>query len=159
MKVSIAKIHTFFSLNQADRLVLLQAMLFLPVLQACVRCLPLTAIIKVFKLQQVALLPHESTADETTAPIDPHIRRIQWALYVLMHSLPFLAGKCFSQALFARSILKKNQISTILFLGAKNYATPNAIQKMQAHAWLSAGPIVVTGWQEKDRFIPVAAFL
>ena len=54
-----------------------------------------------------------------------------------------------------RWMLKRRGIDSVLHLGVESRA---ATKKFSAHAWLEAGSVVITGWQEMDSYTVVARF-
>ncbi len=58
-------------------------------------------------------------------------------------------SKCLVQAISCKKMLKKNGIETTLYLGV--YKNPET-KKLEAHAWLKMGDIVLTGRHGMEKF-------
>ena len=63
-------------------------------------------------------------------------------------------SKCLVRAILTQHLLSKRNISSTLYLGVSK----NENGKMQAHAWLRCGPVVIMGGENKNDFIEVAKF-
>ena len=61
---------------------------------------------------------------------------------------------CFAKAIAAKAILKREGISSTLYIGVGK----SNEGKLTAHAWLRCGGLIVTGKEELVRFTPVAFF-
>lgn len=83
----------------------------------------------------------------------------------LMHSVsknvPW-ESKCLTDALCVKWLLNRYRIPAVFYLGAKidnsTEDTGSSKNSMQAHAWVSVGPYVVTGAPEHLDFQVVATF-
>ncbi|MCI5163297.1 MAG: lasso peptide biosynthesis B2 protein [Candidatus Electrothrix sp. AX5] len=92
---------------------------------------------------------------------DPHlsdeqavlVRRVRWAVIRTSSLLPWVST-CFTQAIAAKLILRRQQIESTLYLGA----ALNRAVGMKAHAWLRCGPLFVTGGAVRNSFQTVAVF-
>ena len=60
---------------------------------------------------------------------------------------------CFTRAMTATMMLRRRGIPSTLFLGVLTSG-----KDVQAHAWVQAGDLMVTGGVEHERFTPVAWF-
>jgi len=82
-------------------------------------------------------------------------RAIGWAVAAAArHGL--VGGVCLPQAIAARQMLKARGIASVLYLGA---AKSDAISRTEAHAWLRAARIEVTGYPVARTFKPVGCFV
>lgn len=80
------------------------------------------------------------------------IKRIAWSVNIVSKYVPW-ESKCFVQALTAQRLLKRRKIDNTLYLGLNTHSN-----KMEAHAWLRCGQILVTGGNNKNGFTQVAKF-
>jgi hypothetical protein len=64
-------------------------------------------------------------------------------------------SRCLVQAMAAMVLLSRKHIPYTLYLGV----TVNEVEGMQAHAWVSAGPVYVTGYDGFRYFTMVSAFI
>jgi len=64
------------------------------------------------------------------------------------------SSNCFAQALLASMWCRARGVPATMFLGLERAGTG----QLQAHAWLCAGRITVTGGLAFERYVPVACF-
>lgn len=62
--------------------------------------------------------------------------------------------KCFEEAIAAKKVMEKQKIQTTLYLGVDK----NKENNLEAHAWLKAGDMVITGKQGYDKFTVVGFY-
>jgi len=140
-------------LSGCERHLLLLALALLPLAQTVVRILPLPRLMALVGLQTVAPDYQPACSPENLAAI-ASARKI---FRIIERKFFFWPGKCFAQALVARFFLRRQGVSCLLVLGARQFEdTPR--QSLQAHAWLKAGGQIVTGGNGRD-YIPVAFFV
>jgi len=82
------------------------------------------------------------------------VRHVGWAVTRAARYVPFRAV-CLPQAIAAFAILKSHGIVSIMRFGVRK--RPG--ERLEAHAWLDAGGIEVTGYPVADGFVEVARFL
>ena len=80
-------------------------------------------------------------------------KRVEKAVRRVQKYFPWKV-KCFSAALTAKTLLKKNNIQSTIYLGVKRSSN----DKMMAHAWLRCGNIIVTGKEEMNNFTTLVFF-
>jgi len=140
-------------LSGYERRFLLLALALMPLAQVVVKILPLPRLMALFSLQTVASDYQPACSPENLAAI-ASARKV---FRVIERKFFFWPGKCFAQALVARFFLRRQGVSCLLVLGARQFEdTPG--QALQAHAWLKAGGQIVTGGDGRD-YIPVAFFV
>jgi hypothetical protein len=103
------------------------------------------------------LAPHGRAA--TPAPPAPQaeadmIFAIRWAVGAVAPWLPFRT-LCLQQAIAARAMLERRGIGSVLHLGVRD-PTGTALE---AHAWLDAGGLNVTGYPVDPALTEVARFV
>jgi len=81
------------------------------------------------------------------------VKKVERAMRRVQKYFPWKV-KCFSAALTAKTILKKNNIQSTIYLGVKRSSN----DKMMAHAWLRCGNIIVTGKEEMNNFTTLVFF-
>jgi Transglutaminase-like superfamily len=91
----------------------------------------------------------ESAAAEALLATD-----IGWAVTRAARYVPFKAV-CLPQALAARAMLKRRGVASVMHFGAAK----GEDRPLDAHAWLDAAGIEVTGYPVAKRFAEVACFL
>ena len=152
---------SFFRLERTEKILILQALLILPILQCCVSLLSLERVIKLFQLRQITLPEKQQMkhlVDDAQPGIEPLILSLRKIVRIINTHLGWWPGKCLAQALFARSVLKQKNCLPTLILGAR-HVHKDRQQKMMAHAWLIINHVTVAGEQDEHEFIPVVAFL
>jgi hypothetical protein len=65
---------------------------------------------------------------------------------------------CFVQALTATILLRLRRLPYIMHFGLAKSQQPEAINPLQAHAWVTAGPIAVTGGCSLPQFTVVGTY-
>ena len=93
-----------------------------------------------------------------SAPLAPDVaaavRDVRWAIRLVAPRVPFRAV-CLQQAIAARAMLARRGVRSVMHLGVRH----PVIDKMEAHAWLEAGEIRVTGYPLDPAMIEVARFI
>lgn len=92
------------------------------------------------------------------APFDPQaaetIRAVRWAIAAAAPRMPFRAA-CLQQAIAARALLRRRAIGSVLRLGVGD---PSGTL-LEAHAWLEAGTLEVTGYPIDPALAEVGCFV
>lgn len=79
---------------------------------------------------------------------------IGWAVTRAARHVPFKAV-CLPQAMAARLMLRRRGVDSVMHFGARvGYAKP-----IDAHAWLDAAGVQVTGYPVADAFTEIACFV
>ncbi len=78
-------------------------------------------------------------------------RKIGWAVTIAARNVPFKAV-CLPQAMAAHHMLRKRGIFSIMHFGT----APGTALSLDAHAWLNAGEIEVTGYPVAPEFTEIA---
>ena len=78
-------------------------------------------------------------------------RKIGWAVTVAARNVPFKAV-CLPQAMTAHQMLRKRGIFSVMHFGT----APGTALSLEAHAWLNAGEIEVTGYPVGPEFTEIA---
>jgi hypothetical protein len=82
------------------------------------------------------------------------VQDIGWAVTRAARYVPFKAV-CLPQALAAKMMLRRRKVPGALYLGAARQATGG----LEAHAWVWAAGVEVTGYPEAHSFTPVTCFV
>ncbi len=94
----------------------------------------------------------ETPAEETAEHL-AEARRIAWAVQTASCYTPWKSN-CFPQAIAAKTLLRRKDIPSTLYLGAAFKART----ELEAHAWLRCGPLYVTGGAGHRQFGTVGIF-
>ena len=78
-------------------------------------------------------------------------RKIGWAVTCAARYVPFKAV-CLPQAMAAHEMLKKRGIFSVMHFGT----APGTALSLEAHAWLNAGTVEVTGYPVGPEFTEIA---
>jgi hypothetical protein len=101
--------------------------------------------------------PNDPRAGRTQpAAVDGQVRLaedIGWAVTRAARYLPFKAV-CLPQAMAARVILNRRGVASVMHFGAAK-----GPDKLDAHAWLDAAGVEVTGYPVAKNFAEVACFI
>lgn len=97
--------------------------------------------------------PDAADSDQVT-----QAQEIGHMVSIVARATPFRAV-CLQQAIAVRRMLSRRGIPAKVYLGLSTDAAQNSVQDSRdAHAWVQAGPSVVAGDQDLNRFAVVATF-
>ena len=137
----------FARLSWSERLLLVEASLWLGLARLAIRVFPFPWIAR-------QLGKHMAESPETnTLTHAKHLQRISWAVVTMSHYLPWEC-KCLVKAMAGKKMLQRRGIASTLYLGVAKEGE-NALA---AHAWLRSGSRILTGRRSKDRFTVVSTF-
>jgi Transglutaminase-like superfamily len=138
--------YRFFSLPAEDRRLLAEAALWLLLSRAAVAVLPFKT------LARLMGRPVASASLEADPATVRAARRVAWAIQAAAFRIPIRLN-CLPRSLGAKVMLRLRGVPSVLHLGARLEE-----RGMQAHAWLMAGGMAVTGGEEAGAFRKIAAF-
>ncbi len=142
----MSRLRKFLDLAPGERLSLLEAVLWLAVARLALLLLP-------FRWIAVTLGRHMAQSPQEAAAPTEVLQRISWAVAAASRHLPWDCA-CLAQALAAKGMLKCRGVASTLYLGlAKAEAS-----RLQAHAWLRCGKLVLTGAQGLEEYTVIATF-
>ena len=136
------KLASFLLLSGTDRLLVCEAIVALGLARAVLLLVPFRVLAKWL-----------TRAPETDRRDDALIRRVRRAVTVAAKNVPWSAV-CLPQAMAAKAMLARRGHGSALHLGA----TIEVGGKIGAHAWLTAGDIVVVGAAGMPGMSPLARF-
>ena len=143
---AIFPIGKFFRLPPQDRLLLLEATVWMVVAGAAVALLPFR---RLGLLAGRPLRRPEPTHQSRTIMIT----RVRWAIVTATRRLPWQAF-CFQQGLAAQLMLRRRGIPSVLYYGAG----PNDQSGLSAHVWVRDGDVDVIGGEIAHRFAVLTTF-
>jgi len=101
------------------------------------------------------MAPHQAAGKASAAPPSAQdravARKIGWAVTSAARHAPFKAV-CLPQAMAAHAMLRKRGIFSVMHFGT----APGTALSLEAHAWLNAGEIEVTGYPVGAEFTEIA---
>jgi hypothetical protein len=136
----------FWRLARQDRVLVLEAILWLAVAGIAIAVLP---------FRQIASL----TARPVRAPKPPDhvrstkVRRVRWAIITAARRVPWRA-KCFQKGFAAQVMLRRRGIPSVLYYGAAQ----DEKNGLHTHVWLRDGKVDVVGGEFACRFATLATF-
>jgi Transglutaminase-like superfamily len=101
--------------------------------------------------------PSDPRALRAKVPVDaeaPLAADVSWAVTRAARYLPFKAV-CLPQAMAARVMLKRRGVASVMHFGAAK----GGQQALDAHAWLDAAGVEVTGYPVARHFAEIACFV
>jgi len=102
--------------------------------------------------------PQDPRAAQATANASPEhallAREIGWAVTRAARHVPFRAV-CLPQAMAARVMLRRRGVASVMRFGAGR----GEEKPLDAHAWLDAAGVEVTGYPVASRFAEIACFV
>jgi len=132
----------------ADHLLVAQVLVLLGVFRLMIIALSFS------RLEQLLGERFRESPDEIPAAEQAQVRRVRWAIRAVSSHTPWNSN-CFPQALTARLLLRRRNISSTVYLGAR-FSEENS--ELKAHAWLRSGSIYVTGGDGSKNHGAIAAF-
>lgn len=141
------KIKTFFKIKNKDKLAFIKAFIYMGYFRAFILFVPFNKLRK--RMGKVKV----ESADEVDDESYRKAVRIARIVGIVSHHTPW-ESKCLVQALTAQKMLKKQGVSTTLYLGVKK----DKNNRMLAHAWTRCGNYFVTGGVNKQGYAVVAKF-
>ena len=106
--------------------------------------------------------PFDETAKKLSLPLrtshtpaeqERLVRQVRAALGAIRRRIPW-QPTCLVRAVAVHQVLVRRKVASSLVLSV----TPASGKTVDAHAWLEAGGLVVTGQGEKARYVPIYTF-
>lgn len=145
----MSKVKSFFRLSVSDRLLVAESFVLLGLARAAVIVVPFRWLASVLGHKKNAV----SVESEPEILPTPKMRRIAWAVkYVGRHTL--WQSNCLAQAVAGRLMLKRRRISSTIYFGM----IKDSDGEITAHAWLKSGKLILTGGDDLEGYVIVAAF-
>ncbi len=85
---------------------------------------------------------------------DELLRRVRWAIGAVSRRAPWRC-KCLEQGIAAKMMLRARRIPNTLYMGV---ARREGAAAVEAHAWLRAGTMIVTGGEGHEQFTVVSSY-
>jgi hypothetical protein len=136
------KLRTFIGMSGADRWLVCEAIVMLGIARFIVITVPFRVM-----AQWLSRAPHTSSCDEAL------MLRVRQAVTTAARNVPWNAV-CLPQAIAAKAMLARRGCGSAFHFGA----TFDAQGTLIAHAWLTAGGIVVVGASGIPGMSPLARF-
>jgi hypothetical protein len=142
------RLAKFARLPGPDRLLFLEAALWLGIARLAIRLVP-------FRRIAPFLGKHMTESPQRIAPAHRRFaERISWAIKTARRHMPW-EGRCLVQAMAAKGMLKLRGFQSTIYLGL---AKEGEVENLKAHAWLRTGDMIVVGTRGNDRFTVVSTF-
>lgn len=135
------------ALTWHDRLLLLEASLWLGLARAAVLSFPFRWLVRGLRQQ------HGMTPETEDAAIQHRCQQIAWAIRVVSSRTPW-DSNCLAQALAGKIMLRRRGIVSTLYLGVAKGERGT----LDAHAWLRSGTFILTGGGNLSRYAVTATF-
>jgi hypothetical protein len=133
-------------LSWQDRLLLLEAILWLAISGLAIALLPFRYV------GFLAARPLRGTELAPEARLDT-VKRVRWVIVSTAAWAPWRA-RCFQQGLAAQLMLRRRGIPAILYYGA----VQDDKNGLHAHVWVRDGDVDIIGGEIADRFTTLATF-
>lgn len=144
----MSAISKFLALSWRDRLLLVEALLYLGGARLALLTIP---------FRQIApRLGQQLPADDALpwrAPVSPTARRIGWAVETMSRHTPWESA-CLAQAMAGKFMLRRRGEASWLFLGTRKDEAGN----LAAHAWLRSGNEILLGAGGHETFTALTSF-
>ncbi|MDB5361025.1 MAG: hypothetical protein JWO51_2322 [Rhodospirillales bacterium] len=151
----VSKFLRLGRIGRRQRGLLFEAALWLALARASVLVVPFRHLAR--RIGHVAAPIDGMAAGPSASPSPTEIelvRDIGWAVTRAARYVPFKAV-CLPQALAAKMMLRRRNLPGVLYFGAARQATGG----LEAHAWVMAAGIEVTGYPEAHSFTPITCFV
>jgi hypothetical protein len=143
---AISLLARFCRLPWHDRVVLLEATLWLAVARLTIAVLPFRYI--------GCLAAHPVRGPKPTEQMRlEEVGRVRWAIIACARRVPW-RSLCFQQGLAAQFMLRRRSVPSVLYYGA----ALDDRQGVSAHVWVRDGDINVIGGEMASRFALLATF-
>ena len=146
------KLWRFINIGPKRQLLLIEAVISLAVARAALMFVPFPRLAR-----RMGRFVPPADAKATTVILPEHVsaaREVRWAVFHATHHVPFKAV-CLPRAMAARVMLNRRSVPSVLHFGA----TKGTEKPLNAHAWLDAAGVEVTGYPLGQEFIEVACFI
>ena len=143
---TIAVVRKFLQLSFRDRLLLLEAALWLALARFAIAVLPFR---HVGNLAAWPIRSQEPMQQTRTAAV----KRIRWAIIACARRVPWRA-MCFEQGLAAQFMLRRRGVPSVLYYGA----APDDQDGLSAHVWVRDGDVDIVGGEIASQFAVLATF-
>lgn len=145
MSSALTLIRKFALLLPTDRLLLLQAVFWLLISRWITATLP---------FRTIGWLATVTALRSISIPACPtEAKRIRWALITCARHVWWRA-QCFEQGLAAHFMLRRRQVSSVLYYGV----APDDLNGLAAHVWVCADGLDIIGGESASRFAVLATF-
>lgn len=145
---SASAARRLLQLSWPDRLLFAEALLSLAVARLAVVVLP-------FRVLARHLGTHMGESPRADDPAAEAPRRVAWAVAAASRRVPW-RSMCLEQGLAAKAMLRRRGIPNTLYLGVARALDP--ADSVDAHAWVRAGTLHVTGGRDQSRYAVVSTF-
>ena len=142
----------YLRLPMRDRMLLLEAVMRLAMARLSLIFVPFSVLASRLGAVERAD-PDSSVAPPLPLQQQEAVRKIGWAVTRAARYIPFRAV-CLPQAIAAKAMLRRRGIASVMHFGVAKTR-----EKMDAHAWLDAGRIEVTGYPVEASYVEVARFV
>ena len=146
MLPAIALMRKFWRLARHDRLLVLEATVWLAVAGFAIAILPFR------NVGRLATRPVRRPGLPQQARLT-EVRRIRWAIAASATRVPWRA-MCFQQGLAAQFMLRRRGVPSVLYYGV----APDDERGLSAHVWVCDGNVDVIGCEIASRFAVLATF-
>jgi hypothetical protein len=150
-----SRLRRVFQLDLADRALLAEAAICLGLARLALRFAPFR---HVGRRLGVFVSPQEARARAAVLRDPPCAallaERVGWAVRAAARNVPF-AAVCLPQAIAARVMLRRRGVASVLHFGVGS-ATG---ESFDAHAWLDAAGVEVTGFPVAGAFTEIGCFV
>jgi hypothetical protein len=144
----VKALRRFLALPWRDRLLLLEAAVFLGAARAALLTVPFRLIAAHLGKQ---IPPDQVPGSSTSVPSGA--RRVAWAVEIMARHTPWDSA-CLARSIAGKFMLRRRGFPSWLFLGTMK--DPNG--NLMAHAWLRYGQDVLIGAGELGRFTALSSF-
>lgn len=141
------RIRIISLMKRSDKILLIEAFF----LAAICRLIILTVPFKMYK--NCLGTYNKETSYDSNIQDNLTIKKVARVIATISKYTPWQT-KCLVQAMTAQRILRRRKVFTTIYLGVRKDKNNN----VQAHAWLRAGRVIVTGGHNIDSFKEVARF-
>ena len=144
----MSALRKFLALTGRERLLLLEAGIYLGAARAALLVIPFRRIARHLGRQ---FPPEHSPVSD--APVPSEARKIAWAVELMSRRTPWESA-CLAQSMAGKFMLRRRGFPSWLYLGMRRDETG----KLLAHAWLRAGDEILLGGGRLETFTALSSF-
>ncbi len=149
----LGPVRTFARLGPRRQALFLEALLLVGFATVATRVLPFQWTRRLYGRARRRRDPATDEVVRARPPVDPAVRDVAWALYVIGRRF-FRDTGCLARAIAGRIMLRRRGYAPTLYIGAQR--VPGADTKL--HAWLLERGTAVTGVREAESYTTLAVF-
>lgn len=143
------KIISFFKISNQEKLLFFEALFLIAIARVAVRFYPFKRLAGILGEHSKEVPEHELSIEEKR-----YFRKFSRAIERAA-KVSFWRTVCYEKALTAKMMFKRRGIDSTIYIGMMRKEEDN---KLEGHAWIRTGNIIVTGQTDFSKYVIVGIF-